>query len=97
MKERKDGGALASIGVESDPCRLQVVWSDTFEKRSTHYTFLRQGSNERDSSSSTERSSPVMLSEAKDQRMSRSPECSEGEASRCRSRQTLREARGDTV
>src|SRR5712692_7568721 len=35
--------------------------------------FLRQGSNERDSSSSTERDSPVMLSEAKHQRSEASP------------------------
>jgi hypothetical protein len=66
---------------------------------------FRQGSNERDSSSSTERSSPVMLSEAKDQRRSRSPEpfaslkgkLREGEASRCRLRQTLRFAQGDML
>src|SRR6266849_200066 len=44
---------------------------------------LRQGSNERDRSSPPERSRPVILSEAKDQRMSLSPECSEGETSRC--------------
>jgi hypothetical protein len=65
-----------------------MAWVDSF--------FLRQGSNELDRSSSPERSSPVMLSAAKDQR---------SEASVCRSRQTLRGvypersewAQGDTV
>src|SRR5260221_6543552 len=68
-------------------------------------TLLKHGSNERDSSSSPERSSPVILSEAKDQRMSQSPEpfaslkgkLREGEAAGCRARQTLRYAQGDSV
>src|SRR6266851_10500128 len=64
--------------------------------------FLRQGSNERDNSSPTERSGPVILSEAKDLSASTMmvlldglsitchPERSEG--SLCLSRQTLRSA-----
>ncbi len=46
---------------------------------------LRRGSNELDSSSPPARSSPVILSAAKDQR---------SEASVCLSRQTLRAAKG---